>query len=209
LYTLPLLIGVIAALIMTRDSARGHLLNRFALLFSTAYLAWTVTAKFIVQHNVKQALQQQNISYQQIFTTPTPFNSLLWRSVVKTETGHYEGFYSVLDNDNAIRFHFYKSDEQLLNGIEDHWSVQRLKWFSKGFYAVALQQKDIIISDLRMGVEPNYAFRFKVGEIGNPHAKPTVPKKIDSSWELTFLKLVWQRIWDESVVFKSARFSAG
>jgi inner membrane protein len=209
LYTLPLLIGVIAALIMTRDSVRGHLVNRLGLLCSTAYLAWTVTAKFIVQHNVEQTLQQQNISYQQIFTTPTPFNSLLWRAVVKTESGHHEGYYSVLDNDNAIRFRFYNSDDYLLNGMEDHWSVQRLKWFSKGFYAVALQQEDIIISDLRMGVEPNYAFRFKVGEISNPHAKPTKPEKLDTSWELTFLELMWQRIWDESVVLKPTRFSTG
>jgi len=39
LYTLPLLIGVIAALVMSRETTRGHLLNRFGLVVSSIYQA--------------------------------------------------------------------------------------------------------------------------------------------------------------------------
>ena len=178
LYTLPLLIGISAALVMTRETDRGHLINRFGLMASSVYLSWTVFAKFIVENNIENALQTQNIAYQKMFTTPSPFNSLLWRALVKVDTGYYEAFYSVLDKGSTIHFRYYGSDEKLLNGIENHWPVQRLKWFSKGLYSVSLHQQDIVISDLRMGAEPNYVFRFKVGELGNPHPSPVTPVRL-------------------------------
>ncbi len=200
LYTLPLLIGVLAALVMTRENNRGHLVNRYALLVSAAYLCWTVMAKTIVERNIEAELAAQNISYDKIFTTPSPFNSLLWRAVVTDAAGYYEGFSSVLDETPSVRFRHYPSDEELLKGIEDHWPVQRLKWFSRGFYSVSQQDKDIVISDLRMGIEPGYVFRFKVGEISNPHARPVVPSAIPNRWQLSRLEMIWQRIWDQSVV---------
>lgn len=200
LYTLPLLVGLIAALVMTRNNSRGHRINQLGLMVSTLYLSWTLVAKFIVENNVQAALEKQNISYQRVFTVPTPFNSILWRAVVRDASGYYEGYYSVLDSHNDIQFRYYNSDEQLLSGLEDHWPVQRLKWFSKGFYSVSREDKAIVISDLRMGVEPSYVFSFKVGEISNPHAVPSVPQRVNRPRDLAFLEHMWTRIWDDSYV---------
>lgn len=202
LYTLPLLIGIIAALVMTRETNRGHLINRLGLILSSIYLSWTVVAKAVVQHNIENALQSQNIAYQKIFTVPSPFNSLLWRVVVKDHDGYYEAFYSVLDNENNVHFRQYTSNENLLNDIEDNWNVQRLKWFSKGFYSVSLQDENIVISDLRMGLEPNYVFRFKVARFGNPHAIPIIPQRVATSQDMSLLKVIWRRIWDENVMLE-------
>ncbi len=198
-YTLPLLIGVIAALVMTRDSDRGHLVNRFGLIASTAYLAWSLVAKGIVDRNFEDALVDQGISYQRIFSTPAPFNTLLWRAVVRDEGGYYEGYYSLFDDNNDIRFSYHPSQEALLTEIADHWPVQRLQWFSRGFYAVSERQGDIVISDLRMGYEPSYVFQFKVGKISNPHPKPVVAEQISPQRDLGMLQLVWDRIWDQDV----------
>ncbi len=198
-YTLPLLTGVIAALVLTRQSHRGHLINRYGLILSTIYLAWTLLAKFIVEHNFEDALRTQEIAYQRIFSTPSPFNTLLWRAVVRDEGGYYEGYYSLLDPDNDIRFSYYPSREELLTDIADHWPVQRLKWFSRGFYAVSERQGDIVISDLRMGLEPDYAFQFKVGEISNPHPRPAVPELLPAVRDLSRLGSLWARIWNPSV----------
>ena len=200
LYTLPLLLGVLAALVMTRETDRGHLLNRYGLVLSSAYLIWTVFAKQVADSNIESELQAQEIRHEKIFTTPAPFNSLLWRAVVTADDGYYEGFYSLLDSPGRIRFKFYPSDENLLEGIEDYWPVQRLKWFSRGFYSVSLRNSDIVISDLRMGIEPDYVFSFKVGEISNPHAKPAVPRAVTNPRDLARLKLIWQRIWDQTVI---------
>ena len=198
-YTLPLLIGVIAALVMTRQSDRGHLINRYGLILSSVYLGWTLVAKTIVERNFADALRDQGIGYQQIFTTPAPFNTLLWRAVVRDEGGYYEAYYSLLDADNDIDFSYYPSQEELLVDIADHWPVQQLQWFSRGFYAVSERQGDIVISDLRMGLEPSYVFQFKIGEISNPHPKPAAPERIPADRDLSLLRLVWDRIWDSKV----------
>jgi inner membrane protein len=200
LYTLPLLIGVISALVMTRASNRGHLLNRAGLVVSTLYLSWTVAAAAWADKTFAAALQAQNIRYEKLYTTPAPFNSLLWRAVVMDADGYYEAYYSLLDETREVRFSHYPSDRRLLRGIEQHWPVQRLQWFSHGIYSVTLQRRDIVISDLRMGVEPHYVFRFKVGEIGNPHAEPVVPVMLTPVRDFNRLPLLWARIWDQSVL---------
>ena len=51
-----MLVGVLAALVMTRSSNRGHLLNRYGLVLSTVYLSWTVVAKFVVDRNIDMGL---------------------------------------------------------------------------------------------------------------------------------------------------------
>jgi len=208
LYTLPLLVGVIAALVMTRHTNRGHLINRFGLIVSTLYLSWTLLAKTIVDRNFEDALRDQGIAYQKIFTTPSPFNSLLWRAVVRDQAGYYEAYYSLLDDDNDIRFRFFPSEERLLNEIAEHWPVQRLKWFSRGFYAVSERKGNIVINDLRMGLEPSYVFQFKVGEISNPHPKPVAPERLTTDRDLALLRLVWGRIWNKNVELSPPRTAA-
>ncbi|MCP4472459.1 MAG: metal-dependent hydrolase [Gammaproteobacteria bacterium] len=199
LYTLPLLIGVIAALLMTRTSDRGHLFNRYGLIASTIYLSWTVAAKLMVNHRFESEIEAQDIRYDKILTLPAPFNSLLWRAVIMDAGGYYEAYYSLLDGNGKIRFSHYPSDESLLAGIEDSWPVQRLQWFSRGIYSVSLRQQDIVISDLRMGVEPHYAFNFKVAELENPHARAVAPELLPSIRDFSGLPVLWRRIWDDSV----------
>lgn len=199
LYTLPLLVGVIAALVGTRDSNRGHLINRFGLVASSVYLGWTLVAKTLVDSRFERELAAQNIEYRDVFTVPAPFNSLLWRAVVRAEGEYYEAYYSLFDGDTPVRFTRYTSRDDLLAGLEEHWPVGRLQWFSKGFYAVVKQDDEVVISDLRMGIEPDYVFRFAVASIGNPHPKPIVPRRLQADRDMSRLNRVWQRIWDPAI----------
>jgi inner membrane protein len=195
-YSIPLIGGVLAAAVMSRNSGRGHRFNTFCLTLSTLYLAWSIGAKLYVDDTVKTALSRQNIEYQSILTVPTPFNTVLWRVLVMDDRGYYEGFYSLLDKNETIRFNHYASNAQLLDGLADHWPVQRLQWFTHGFYSVQQRDRAIIIKDLRMGLEPTYFFQFKVGEIGNPHSTPTASERIRVERGLERLRWVWKRIWD-------------
>lgn len=195
LYTLPLLIGVTAALAMSRESKRGHRLNYVGLAVSTLYLGWTVAAKLHAQDVFDGSLRAQNIAHGRVFVTPGPFNSLLWRAVVMNDGGYYEGYYSVLDADEDIEFTHYPSEEALLDGLAGHWPVKRLQWFSRGFYAVDRERDAVVISDLRMGVAGSYVFRFAVGRIGNPHTAATDPERLPGLRDLSRLGWLMRRIW--------------
>jgi inner membrane protein len=199
IYTLPLLIGVIAALIAARRWSWGYTANAVGLVLSTGYLIWTVGVKLHVEHIARLALVTQNISYTKVLTTPAPLNSLLWRILVVNDAYYFEGFYSILDDDTPIRFVQHPRSLQLIAPLHDNWPVQRLQWFTKDFYAVSSRQGDIIITDLRMGIEPEYVFRFKVGEMGNPHPHPAPVQRVTGVRNLERLRWIWARIWDPQV----------
>jgi len=202
LYTLPLLIGVTCAL-AARASARnpgrtgswGHRANALGLLLSSLYLAWSVGAKLHVDSVARESLAQQGIDSARLLSVPAPFNTALWRVLVMNQDGYHEGFYSLLDGDRSLRVTRYPSRPELLRGLERHWPVQRLQWFTKGFYAVSLSGDGIVMTDLRMGLEPQYIFNFKVGVLANPHSRPVTPQQFGTLKDLGRLAWVWKRIW--------------
>jgi inner membrane protein len=199
LFTVPLLIGIIAALIAGRRYSWGHVANSLGLVLSTGYLVWTVGAKLHVEQVARNALLQQDIASTDVLTTPSPFNSLLWRILAVNDEHYYEGFYSVLDDDVTINFEQYPRELELIEPLSGSWPVQRLQWFTKNFYAASLLDSDIIIADLRMGTEPEYVFRFKVGEMGNPHPHAAPVEQLDGIRNYERLRWVWHRIWNQQV----------
>lgn len=164
LYTTWLLIGFISALVIGRDNPIGHRLNYAGLVLSSFYLAWTVAAKLIVDNRAEQLLQQQGVAYEQHMTTPAPFTTLTWRLIGRSEEGYFDGFIDVFAEQGEIEINHYASEDHLLNGIRDHWPVTRLANFTHGYYSVTQRGNDILITDLRMGLEANYVFVFKVAE---------------------------------------------
>jgi inner membrane protein len=194
-YTVPLFVGIAAAFFLSRERGVGRTVNTVCLGLSTLYLVWTIGAKVHVNQVAHASLREQNISYQRLLTVPAPFNTLLWRVLAMGNNGYYEGYYSLFDKEKRVETRFYPSDRSLLRGVEDHWPVRRLEWFTHGFHAVKRMGKDIIITDLRMGSEPFYVFQFKIAEAGNPHSKPVKSERIRTrrGWEQ--LQYIWDRIW--------------
>lgn len=195
MYSLPLLIGIIAALVTGRRAKWGYTTNAAGLALSTAYLLWTLGAKGHVESVANAALEEQGISTQKVLTTPTPFNSVLWRILAVDDGHYYEGFYSLLDDSNAVEFTRLSRSLSLIEPLKQTWPVQRLAWFTKDFYAAEREAGDIVIKDLRMGVEPDYVFRFRVGQVGNPHAFPAPVTRLPAERNWGRLHWVWARIW--------------
>jgi inner membrane protein len=196
-YSILLFAGIAAAAIMSRKIGRGHGIAKICLALSTLYLAWSIGTKLYVEQTARQALVGQNIAYQKVLTIPTAFNTVLWRVLVMDGRGGYhEGFYSLLDKDREIRFSHYPGIEKLPDNLAEHWPVKRLQWFTHGFYAIHQRDGAVIFTDLRMGMEPIYYFRFKVAERGNPHPVPTQATRISSPRDAGQLFWIWKRIWN-------------
>jgi inner membrane protein len=197
-YSLPLLAGVLAAILISRKTTRGHTANAVCLAVSTVYLFWSIGAKLHVESTAWESLRRQNIGYSALLTTPTAFNTLLWRVLAMDGEGYAEGYYSVLDRSREIRMTRYPANHHLLEGLEAHWPVQRLQWFTHGFFAVQMIEKGIIMTDLRMGMEPDYTFRFLVAAAGNPHPVPEAGRRVKGPRTTKVLNWIWQRIWTET-----------
>lgn len=176
-YTLPLLIGVLLAL-ASRQAAWGQKSNRIGLLVSTVYLAWGLSAQAYVTGITEENLAK-NQQQGEVLVTAGPFNTLLWRVLVMQDDGYQEGFYSLFDPDREIQFQHYSNQPELFSQLDDHWPVERLQWFSKGFLKIEQTADDgVVVSDLRMGAEPSYVFAFKVAEATADGLQPVEDQRL-------------------------------
>ena len=137
LYTVPLIVGIAGWLwLRNRDPGRARRWNSAGLVLSTLYLGWTVAAQSHVDGVVQRTVAATSLSFGRVLVTPSPFNSVLWRVVVMDDDGYHEGYYSLLDARGTVRLTRHASQSHLLDGLRQDWAVQRLAWFSKGFFAV-------------------------------------------------------------------------
>ena len=203
-YTLPLLVGVLAALMMSQRK-KGFTINAVCLGLSLLYIGWSIGAKAYVNGVAMENIAGRQIAHRSVLTVPAPFNTLLWRVVIMEDRHYHEGFYSLLDPTREISLKRYSLNRDLLAGIENHWPVKRLQWFTQGFYAVKTVERDIVIADLRMGLEPDYVFQFKVATSANPHALPVPNQRYAVARGWYKLGWLWQRIWRPDKPKDSAR----
>lgn len=196
LYSLLLLFGFVAVLLRPQGVGSRRLILA-GLMLSSAYLLWGLAAQQWMTQRVMQALDAQAIAAERALVSATPFNTLLWRGVVIDGDDYLEGYVSVLDDPLApVEFTRHPRQRELLRGLEGTWAVRRLDWFSHGFNAVSQEQGYVVMRDLRMGAEPAYFFRFKVGTLGHGTIRPAVPDRMPRQGipEGYFSRL-WQRIW--------------
>jgi inner membrane protein len=197
LYTLPLLVGVIWALAIG-GGPRGQVANVVGLLLSTGYLAWSFAAQQQVTQIAQAALVRQGIAAEHLLVTPTPFNTVLWRVVVVAGDDYLEGFYSLLDAQPQIEFDRFAKGKALAAELQHIDGVQRLTAFTKGFYKLEQRADRLLISDLRMGQEPNYSFSFAVAEEHSPTVALAQPEQIAVAFDIARgLNWLWRRAWGE------------
>lgn len=198
LYTAPLLLGVIITAIAMRGKKGSHTALKAGLMLSSAYLCVTIVLHHTIEQHANEQLAGQNIQPRALLTAPTPM-SLLWRIVARTETDYYEGYYSVFDSDKNIEFVKWPAGESNLQGLSGHWPVERLRWFTKGLYATSLENDQIVISDLRMGIESQYVFRFSVAQTQGDKVTPVIAQLLPFIPDIPRMKKVLARVTDENV----------
>lgn len=199
LYTLPLLVGVIWVL-TSHGSDRGRLANRVGLLLSTSYLVWGFAAQQQVTQIARAALAQQGIVAEHLLVTPTPFNSVLWRVVAVAGDDYREGFYSLLDDQPTIQFDRFLRGNALATELQGIDGVQRLMAFTKGFYKLEQRGSRLLITDLRMGQEPNYSFSFAVAERDSTPVALTQPEQMRMAIDIPrSLNWLWRRALGEQL----------
>ena len=195
LFTLPILSGVLAALVLNRHRSLGNRLNTIGLLLSLVYLAWAFGAGEFVERRVREKLARQEVSYSQFLSSPAPFTTLLWRVVGIEKDRYFETYFSLFDQNTPLSVDFYPRNVALMTGIEAHPPVLKLKWFTRGYYALSTVDEDVVMTDLRMGSEPDYVFQFKVARLNGSHPNPIADQRLKTNQDWRRLAWVWKRIW--------------
>jgi inner membrane protein len=150
-YTLPFMALLIWAATKAKYDPLRQRLNTLGLVISTGYLAFTFLAKHSANQVFEESLAQQGIAYNDYISKPTPFNAILWAVTVKTESGYYNGFYSLLDSNKNIDFTYFPKNSHLLAPYLPHPKLERLLEISKDYYIAEEQVGQMLIHDLRFG----------------------------------------------------------
>ena len=161
-YSLPLLFGLVAALCIKLPE-RSLRFNNWTLAFSTLYLVWSAGSQAWVTQHARDSLQTLGLPTTQVLVTPAPLTTLLWRVVAVDGDQFYEGFYALLDGGRPMRFNAFERGEALMQQHASHPHMQRLARFTDGFFKVQGKGDNLVVTDLRMGQEPNYVFSFDIG----------------------------------------------
>ena len=151
LYTLPFLACVIACLFFARTSRKRRIINTIGLTVSCLYLCFTLVNKQYINGIAKQSLDQQGIEYKRFMTSPAPLTNMLWYTVAETEKGYYTAYYSWFDKGPMRDFYFMPRNDEPLKPIKNTHAVDRLIWFSNGYYVVREKDGKLCLSDVKYG----------------------------------------------------------
>ena len=202
LYTVWLLLAcVVAWVARARPLAQKALVA--VLVLSSGYLGWSLLAKHTVERDADRALAAMGLGDAPRFSVATPFNTLLWQVVAMTPSGYVIGERSLVADDGPMTFEGHPSNVQALRQAAALPAVQRLAWFNRGFMRAQVVQGQLQLSDLRMGLEPDYTFTFAVARAEGEGWVAITPLQLRPAYEgaqgRATLKRrfagLWQRIW--------------
>jgi inner membrane protein len=197
LFLLPWLAAFVVAWFARERIGRHALAAGIAV--GVGYLGWSWIAKTLVDREAGRALAAMGLKDAPRFSVPMPLNTLLWRVVAMTPNGYVEGFRSVVADEAPVVFRGYASNTQALAEARDIRAVRELAWFNHGFMQARVVDRELVLSDLRMGSEPDYFFSYAVARRESAAWQPIMPPRkrdphrdFGPTWQAT-----WQRIWHE------------
>lgn len=210
-FTLPLLAVVIWAFAKSRWSQGFQRLVVSTLMFSTAYIGLGMLLQANAEARARAIFAENGIEPHSAFAIATPFNIIVWK-VIGQEADRYHNLYlSLFDDDDSAIIYTHPSRPDLASCMAGLDSFEKLKWFSHGYYRADLKGGRIIVSDLRMGVTPGYAFRFAVADYDGGRIAPIVPEQLDGRGTTIDEDLRWlrQRLAGEQVLRQAEADAVG
>lgn len=150
-YTFTLLIGLIPALFLNRQSNTRSILNKGGLLISTLYLVWALGIKAHVHSVFDASFDNQYGYYDKIKTTPNGPTTFLWTGYILYEDTVYQSIYSIFDDNTDLEFRAIPRNTELIEEIKKDRAIETLLWFSRGYYTVKQESDELVFYDLRFG----------------------------------------------------------
>lgn len=163
LYTLPLLVMLIASLLWQEKMAK---LCGVGLLISSCYLVWSIAAYSIINQRVHDEVKNTPLVNKPIFISPTPFNTVLWRIIILDGNKYYEGFSSLLDSKKYGEYPIQWAQRERGSWPLEQTSVHvdDLKKFSNNYIQYKIIDDQLVVTDLRLGLIEYLPFRFVVAK---------------------------------------------
>lgn len=154
LFSVAPFVAFLFLLFLHKSHRRRVMWIRTGILVSALYLCIAVVNKFIVNKAVRQNLIAQHKSTE-FFTTPSPFNTLLWFVVVKEGNGYSTSYRSVFDG-GPMAFAYFPRNDAATDTIGNQKDIRLLEDFAQGYYTFERWNDTTVLNVLRFGQEAGW-----------------------------------------------------
>lgn len=165
-YTLPLLLIALTAFFVGTWRPGFGRWAWGALGISTAYMLATIPVQSAVEARAERVLAGKGIAAERLIAMPTPFNTVYWQALAITPENQISLYMPAYGDEANATAYVYPRRPDLRGCIAELPKYQDLAAFTKGYFRTYEQDGKIVFADLRMGLAPNYVFRFNLAEIG-------------------------------------------
>ncbi|MDR0754989.1 MAG: metal-dependent hydrolase [Prevotellaceae bacterium] len=146
---LPLAVALVCFIFVKKGTKSRKIIALSAMLLSVTYLGFTVFNKISLDQKIRLRLDNQNINYSRILTSPLPLTNFVWLVIVEDDDGFFSANYSIKNKGIDFKKYFPKN-HYLAEKFNKNAEFIRLVRFSKGFYCISKGENDeIIFYDLR------------------------------------------------------------
>jgi inner membrane protein len=123
-----------------------------ALIISACYLGYAGFNKSLINNRINNFLKTDQINPSGYFSTPAPFNCMLWYIVIATDSSYYTGYSSVWDNaDRPMTYERHLRNDALLDQLSNQYAVQDLKLFAGNYYTISKSDSALYINIIKFG----------------------------------------------------------
>lgn len=192
LFTLPWFAAFVVAW-FAREKPLGQHALVAGLVLGIGYIGWSLVAKAQVERAAVQSLAALGLGDAPRFSVPMPLTTQRWRVVAMTRDGFVEGTRALSDA-GPMHFDAHRSDTRALDAAQHLPSVARLLWFNHHFAKAEVRDGELQLSDLRMGMAPDYAFTFAVARREGDAWRAIPPADANRRQAREALRTLWKRL---------------
>jgi inner membrane protein len=150
LFTIGLLIASIFLIFKDSTNKNRKRWAFVAVFISVFYLFFAGFNKAYINRRADASFRSQGINPTGYFTTPAPFNSMLWYITAVADSGYYTAYSSVWDDTkHPIEFEKHLKNYSLLNKPVNRDVVHNLKEFAGNYYTISQSNNVLYFNILR------------------------------------------------------------
>lgn len=164
LYTLPLVVITLWGLLVATSTPRFFRWCKGVLAVTTAYMALSIPLQHYAEAKAVRVLNERGIEPERVLTLAAPFTTLFFKTVAIDGSRYINLYTPLFGDEDTITAYVHPRRADLVTCLATDPRFQELAAFTKGFFSLRAEDGNIIMSDLRMGLTPNYVFQFAIAE---------------------------------------------
>ena len=177
IFTLPMLVLTIWAVIGMGWNARARRATWGTLTFTAAYLGWSMLAQQWASQRALTALADAPPP-REVLALATPFNTGFWRVIALYDDRYLNVYVPLFGGPEDIVVHAHPRTAAVC--LDDATDRDRLVAFADGYVRTDVENGELVVSDLRMGLTGGYVFRFAIADVDGTTAVAKPPQRRDS-----------------------------